>query len=283
MTSTRRSRRMPVGLAALAAATAAAALLGSACTQKPAAATVGGDVIAVIDGKPLSRNTFEQYASGVTSKPVSELTEAERNELLDSLVRASVVANEAERSGITARPDVSATLEIQRLTIIQRAAAQDLLKDRQPGEDELRAEYDLRVANMDKTQYRLSHIAVATPEEAQKLIDQLNKGGNFAALARQHSMDAANKNEGGDLGWATPSGMPPSFAVALNELKKGEYSKTPLRTEKAWHVIRVTDSREATPPPFDTVREQVVQAVQAKQFEAWVDGLMAKAKVTTQP
>src|SRR5690606_11346482 len=216
----------------------------------------------------------------VTGKPLEEATEEERNELLDSMVRAMVVAAEVERKGLTAQPEVAAALEIQRLTVLQRAAGQDLVKDRQPSEEELRAEYNLRVANMEKTQYRLSHIALATSEEAQKLIDQLNKGANFAALARQHSLDNATKAEGGDLQWSTPSGMPASFQVALRDLKKGEHSKTPLRTDVAWHVIRLTDTRDAVPPTIDSVREQLVQAVQQKRFEAWVDGLMPKAKVT---
>lgn len=253
----------------------------AACTQQ--AAVPKEEVVATIDGKPLSRNTFEQYVVGVTSKPIEEVPEADRAELLDGLVRANVVAAEAERSGITARPEVAATLDIQRLTILQRAAGQELLKDRKPSEEELRAEYDLRVAEMDKTQYRLSHIVVDSAEAATKLIEQLDKGGNFANLARQHSLDNNTKAEGGDLQWATPSGMPPSFAVAVRELKKGEYSKSPLRTDLGWHVIRVTDSREATAPPFEEVREQLVQAVQQKQFEAWVDGLVAKAKITKTP
>lgn len=253
----------------------------AACTQQ--SPLPKEEVVATIDGRPVSRNTFEQYVTGVTGMPLEEVPEAGRNELLDALVRASVVAAETERSGLASRPEVAATLDIQRLTILQRAAAQELLKDRQPGEPELRAEYDLRVAAMDKTEYRLSHIVVDSSDAASKLIEQLDKGGNFASLARQHSLDNNTRAEGGDLQWAGPSGMPPSFAVAVQELKKGEYSKTPLRTDVGWHVVRVTDSREATAPPFDSVREQLVQSVQQKQFDAWVDGLLAKSTVTKTP
>jgi peptidyl-prolyl cis-trans isomerase C len=263
----------------LLAALCSAAL--AACTQQPA--TPKDQVVATIDGKTLSRNTYETYVSGVTERPFAEVPEVERQELLEGLVRAVVVANEAERTGVTQRPEVAAALEIQRLTLLQRATGQDLVKDRQPSEDELRAEYDLRVADMEKTQYRLSHIAVETSEAAARLIEQLDKGANFAALARQHSLDNNTKAEGGDLLWSTLGGMPPTFAVAVREMKKGEHSKTPLRTDVAWHVIRLTETRDATPPPFDSVREQLVQAVQQKQFEAWVDGLMTRAKVTKTP
>jgi peptidyl-prolyl cis-trans isomerase C len=263
----------------LLAALAVAAL--AACSQKPAAPKE--DIVATVDGVNVTRNTFEQYVAGVTEKPVSEVPEEQRKELLDTLVRAYVVAGEAQRSGVTAKPEVAAALEIQRLTLLQRASGQDLFKDTKPSEEELRAEYDLRVEKMDKTQYRLSHIVVATPEEANQLIAQLDKGANFAALASQHSLDNNTKAKGGDLSWAPPSGMPASFAVAVGELKKGDIAKTPLKTELGWHVIQVMDTRESSAPPFENVQDALVQGVQEKQFNAWIDGLAAKAKITKTP
>jgi peptidyl-prolyl cis-trans isomerase C len=259
-----------LGLAALAA-----------CSQNPGPPKE--DVIATIDGKPVSRNTFEQYVAGVVSKPVEELSVAERDELLDTLVRAAVVAAEAERSGIAARPEVAGTLDIQRLTILERASAAEYLKGRKPSEEELRAEYDLRVAQMDKIQYRLSHIQLPTAEEAVKVIEQLDKGANFVTLAQQLSQDANSREEGGDLQWSGPANMPPSFAVAVPAMKKGETSKTPLRSEVGWHVVRLTDTRDAVAPPYESVRAQVVQAVESKVFEAWTDSLVEKAKITKTP
>ncbi|HUG73149.1 MAG TPA: peptidylprolyl isomerase [Steroidobacteraceae bacterium] len=253
----------------------------AACSQNPGPPKEA--VVATIDGKPVSRNTFEQYAAGVVSKPVAELSVAERDELLDSLVRAAVVAAEAERSGIADLPEVAGTLDIQRLTILERASAAEYLKERQPSEDELRAEYDLRVAQMDKIQYRLSHIQLPTAEEAMKAIEQLDKGANFHNLAQQISQDANSREQGGDLQWSGPSNMPPSFAVAVAAMKKGETSKTPLRSEVGWHVVHLTDTRDAEAPPFESVRDQVVQAVQAKVFQAWTDTLVEKAKITKTP
>lgn len=265
----------------LLAALGAIALAG--CSQQPAQPKE--ELVATVDGVGVSRNTFEQYVAGVTEKPVAEVPEEQRKELLDTLVRAYVVAAEAQRSGIAAKPEVAATQEIQRLTLLQRASGQELLKDKKPSEQELRAEYDLRVAQLDKQQYRLSHIAVATSEEATKIIGQLDKGANFAALARQSSLDNNSKASGGDLNFAPVSAMPPSFAVAIRDLKKGQYTKTPLRTDLGWHVVQLTDTREAAPPPFESeqVQEQLVQALQQKQFDAWVDGLVAKSKITKTP
>lgn len=250
----------------------------AACTQNPAPSA--DEVIATVDGKPLSRNTFEQYVAGVVGKPVSELPKEEQDELLETLVRAAVVAAEAERSGIAARPEVAGTLDIQRLTILERASAENYLKDRNPSEEELRAEYDLRVQQLDKMEYRLSHIQVETSEAAQLIIDQLGRGANFTSLASQLSIDANSREVGGDLQWAGPSSMPESFAVAVVSMKKGETFGTPLRSEVGWHVVRLTDSREAVTPAFESVRDQLVRSVHQKQFQAWTDSLVEKARIT---
>ena len=75
------------------------------------------------------------------------------------------------------------------------------------------------------------------------------------------------------------------FAVAIRDLKKVQYTKTPLRTDLGWHVVQLTDTREAVPPPFENeqVQEQLVQAIHQKQFDAWVDGLVAKSKIMKTP
>ncbi|HWL61421.1 MAG TPA: peptidylprolyl isomerase [Steroidobacteraceae bacterium] len=253
----------------------------AACSQNPSPPKQ--DVVATVNGKALTRATFEQYVIGVTDKPLKDLTTEQRDTLLDNMVRAAVVSAEAERSGLVKEPEVAGTLEIQRLLILDRAAAQDHLKDYKPSEEELRAEYDLRVGRMDKQQYQLAHIQVDTSEEAAKLIEQLGKGGNFAALARQYSKDTNSSAEGGVLPWSGPTGMPLSFAAAVKEMKKGDTMRTPVRTDVGWHVIRVVDVRDSVAPPLESVRDQLVQALQEKKFTAWTDSLVAKAKVTKTP
>lgn len=263
----------------LLAAAALAALV--ACTQ--GTSLPKEEVVATIDGKPISRNTFEQYAAGVLEVPISELTIKQRDELLETLIRANVVAAEAERSGIAAKPEVAGVLELQRLNTLENAAAQDYLKDQKPSDEEVQAEYDLRVAEMGNTQYQLAHIQVATQEEAASLIAQLAVNPDFDGLAMQHTKDAGTAEQGGKLPWATPNAMPESFVVAVKEMKKGEVFKTPLKSDAGWHVVKLVDTREAVPPPFEQAREQMVEAVQRKKYQAWTDTLVEKAKITRTP
>lgn len=258
----------------------AMAMLAAACTPKPEKAPAGKvDAVAVVEGQPIDRYTFNEFVKNSVGKPAEDLTDEQRKQLLDNLVRAHVVAKEAETSGLAGKEEIRFALEMARLQILYRAVSQNYLKDRTPSEDELRAEYNLRLAGTSRLRYRASHILVPTEDAAKEIIAQLKKGASFEALARANSTDSASKDKGGDLDWFTPEAMTPAFGAAVQKLKKGETTSEPVQTSFGWHVIRLTDTADNPPPPFESVKDRLIQAVEEKKFRAYVDTLMTKARV----
>jgi peptidyl-prolyl cis-trans isomerase C len=152
------------------------------------------------------------------------------------------------------------------------------LKDKKPTEQEVRAEYETQVANLPKLEYHARHILVATEPYAQKVVQNLDKGGKFEDLAKSESMDPSKSN-GGDLGWFTLTSMDKAFADAVVGLKPGEYTHQPVQTSYGWHVIQLVETRDVAAPPFDNVRQRLEQVVQAKKFKAYTDELMRNAKI----
>src|SRR4029453_1048207 len=122
------------------------------------------------------------------------------------------------------------------------------------------------------------HILVATSGFADKLVKELEKGTKFEDVAKRDSMDSS-KDSGGDLGWFTPDRMVKPFADAVMALKPGEYTHTPVQTQFGWHIIKLEETRDLQPPPFDNVKQRLEQVVQTKKFKEYVDGLMKTAKV----
>lgn len=262
---------------------AAVATLALAGCNKNGAGAGAGDAksppVATVNGTPISRDFFESYVKAATNgKASSELTAEQRQQALDNLIRARVIGDQAAKDGTDKQPDTATKLELARLSVLQEATFEKVLKDKKPTDPEIRAEYDTQVASMPKTEYRARHVLVATEAVAQKIVDELDKGGKFADIAKRDSMDSS-KDNGGELGWFTPERMVKPFSEAVATLKPGEYTRKPVQTQYGWHVIQLEETRPVSAPPFDQVKDRLVQIVQAKKLKAYSDELVKNAKV----
>ncbi|XAZ23106.1 peptidylprolyl isomerase [Sinorhizobium sp. B11] len=144
---------------------------------------------------------------------------------------------------------------------------------------DVKARYDKEVAALPKQEeVHARHILVKTEDEAKDVIKQLDAGKDFAELAKEKSTDP-NKDDGGDLGYFTRGRMVKQFEDAAFSLEKGTYSKTPVKTDFGYHVIKVEDKRDSPPPPFEQVQDQVRQLVMRDKYLALLNDAKAKAKV----
>lgn len=137
--------------------------------------------------------------------------------------------------------------------------------------EEIKARYDKEIAALPKQEeIRARHILVKTEDEAKAVIAELDKGGDFAELAKKHSTDP-NKADGGDLGYFTKGRMVKEFEAAAFALDKGTYTKAPVKTDFGWHVIKVEDKRDAAPPAFEQVQPQIRNLVMRDKYLELLD------------
>ena len=269
---------LTAALVALAACQQFKSPSGTASQSSPAAAA--SPTVATVDGSLIDRDFYEFYIKGVTGKTSSDLSPEQRSQALDNLIRAELIAHEAEQEGLNKQTDTAQLLKMERLNVLEQALSQKFLGGKTPSDDELKAEYDAEVSKMPQTEYHARHILVATEPFADKIVQRLKAGEKFEDLAKAESMDAS-KNNGGDLGWFTLDHMVKPFADAVNTLKVGQYTSQPVQTQYGWHVIQLLGTRPVNPPPFDQVKQRLVQVVEAKQFRAYTDDLLKQAKVET--
>jgi peptidyl-prolyl cis-trans isomerase C len=258
---------------------ASAPAAGAPAAGAPAASADNSAPVVIVNGTPISRDFYDFYAKGFAGKnTVAELTPEQKQQALDNLIRAQVIAQEANKEGLDKDPGIAALLELARLNVLQQAVSDRYLKDKKPTEQETRAEYETQVGLLAHQEYHVNHILVATEGFARKLIGELEKGANFSDVAKRESMDPSKTN-GGDIGWLTPDRIMKPFADAMVALKKGEYTHKPVQTQYGWHIIRVDDIRDVTPPTYDQVHQRLDQVVQAKKFKAYTDGLVKSAQI----
>ncbi|GFN33338.1 peptidylprolyl isomerase [Paenibacillus xylaniclasticus] len=131
-------------------------------------------------------------------------------------------------------------------------------------------------------QVRASHILVATKEEADEIIKQLNEGSDFAAIAKEKSLDTSNKDAGGDLDYFSRGMMEAAFEEAAFNLKVGEISE-PVQTSYGYHVIKVTDHKEATTPTLEDKKDEIKETLTTQQVyqlsQTLLSDLRSQAKI----
>jgi peptidyl-prolyl cis-trans isomerase C len=235
--------------------------------------------VATIDGTPISRVEFDIYLKSLLQgRPTTELNPEQRGQVLDELISMQLLATQGTKDAIEKDPDVAARLNVVRTRVLADSESQKYLKDKEPTDAELHAEYDTAIAAMDKTEYHARHILVPTKEQAELVIKKIKGGAKFEDVAKAQSTDGSKAN-GGDLGWFTLTRMAKPFGDAVKILKKGEMTQEPVQTQFGWHVIKLEDTRETAPPPFEQVKQQVSNGVIQKKLQAYVDSLKKTAKI----
>lgn len=164
--------------------------------------------------------------------------------------------------------DVDAYRKVLKVSLLQQAAVSE---DIEITEEELKTQYDRM-----KTEIQASHILVADVETAKEVQQKLEDGGDFAKLASEYSTDKASAAEGGKLGYFPAGKMVPEFTDAAYNLEVDEISE-PVKTQHGFHIIKVTDKREAETEvgSFDEEKESIRRELTNKK----IDPTQAQAKI----
>jgi peptidyl-prolyl cis-trans isomerase C len=251
----------------------ASLLLMSALVAAPAFA----QNVATVNGKAIPAAKVDQIVKQVVAQGKQADSPQLRDAVKKELIAREVMQQEAERQGVANRADVKAALDNARQSILTQAMMQDYIKKNPVKEADAKAEYERVKAQSGGKEYHARHILVKTEDEAKAIIAKLKAGGKFEDLAKQ-SLDGS-ANNGGDLDWAPPSAYVPEFSAAMVKLNKGQYTDTPVKTSFGYHVIKLEDTRAAKVPPFEEVKQQIMQGLEQSKVVAYRDELVKKAKV----
>lgn len=274
-------------------------LVALALTVVGAACSSTGDVAASVNGTDITVDDVNELVYGE-----SVLDDTEFTQLLGVVVQWNVIADAAEADfGIVASEDEIATqadelfaqqgagqtfeefLETQNVSesgldqyaeqvVINNAVIEEIESGVEPPST-AEAEQLLADDPASWTEVCAAHILVATLEEAEDVLAQLDAGADFATLAQEVSIDTGSGAAGGDLGCASPSGYVEEFAAATLTAPIGEVTD-PVQTQFGFHMIRVDSRTEATTEELTAV---LAQNGLADALQSWLESTMESAEV----
>ncbi len=260
----------------------ASLVLGAGCAKTAETQDGAAAPVATINGTSIPREVWNLYLKvRFQGQEVDSLDEATRKEALEDLIRMYAGAAQANTDGLVSG-ESAARIELMRQSAMADLFSKKIVDGQEPTEEQLKAEYDKRVAEMPKDEFNARHILVEDEAQAKDLAAQLDKGASFEKLAKDHSKDGSAA-EGGDLGWFVPEQMVKPFADALRQLEKGKYTASPVQSQFGWHIIKLVDTRASTPPPFESVKSQLGQMVRQSMVNERLDQLVNSAKIERTP
>ena len=234
--------------------------------------------VATVNGKPIKQSLLDFIVKDAGSRG-QKIDDSTRSIIVSKLISNELVYQEAQRQGLDKQSDFIAREELARRELLVNAYLQDYLKKNPVSEADIKSAYEKFKTEVGDKEYSARHILVGTEAEAKDIIAQLAKGGDFAKIAKEKSKDTGSKDKGGDLGWFSPGGMVKSFGDAVVKLQKGLYTTVPVQTQFGWHVIKLEDIRDAQPPTYDKVKDNLQKQLQQRQLEKLLTDLRAKAKI----
>ena len=232
--------------------------------------------VATVNGKPVPMARVDALIK--TAARGQEATPEMKAQAKDQVVIREIFAQEAEKQGIANSADYKTQLELVRQTVPINTLFQNFIKSHPISDADAQAEYNKIKAEQSGQEYDARHILVDTEDEAKKLIAQIKNGAKFEDIAKKSSKDTGSAENGGDLGWAKPASYVPEFATALQGLKKGQMTDTPVKTQFGYHIIRLEDTRTAQFPSYDEVKDKVKQQMEQVKLQEYQEKLRKSAK-----
>ena len=252
---------------------------GAAVAQNAVIAKLGEDTITASSVKPYLENLSEREREALQEDPRL------LNQVVRTLIIQQILLKEAIGAGWSKRPEVEERIERLRQSVIAESYLQEIAKvpEGYPSEAEIKEVFEARKAELIvPKQFQLAQIFLSAAEggdlkaRLETVQGKLKQpGANFSAVAEKNSDDAASAARGGEIGWIAEGSLQQEIRKAISGLGKGATS-APVLLADGYHILRITDVKEARPASLEEVREQLVRLLREQRGRLNREAYLAK-------
>lgn len=240
-----------------------------------ASLSLNAATVATVNGNKISdTEVSEFFAPMLRGQDFNKLPEQQQKTLVQQYIMQDLILQDAKKQNFEKDPAYAKELERAKEAILINLYQSKLMKDIKVDSSKVKAFYEQNKNQFVKpARVKAKHILVASEEEAKNIINELKslKGSalesKFAELAKTKSMDTGSARNGGELGWFDESAMVKPFTDAVFALKKGDMTKTPVKTNFGYHIILKQDSRAKEQAKFDDVKQGIESRLKFEEFQ----------------
>jgi parvulin-like peptidyl-prolyl isomerase len=235
--------------------------------------SLSATVYAIVDGEEVTDQDIKVFLRAVPGSSFEQLQPQTQQSILNQAIERKLLSKEAMKSGISKTFEFKKALSAFKKDLALELWMKKIFQDIKVSKKEIKKYFN---DNSDKfvkpPRVKASHILLKTEDDAQKVIDKLKglKGDalmkKFKELAIAKSIGPSGK-QGGSLGWFGKNQMVKPFSEASFALKKGEFTKKPVKTQFGFHVILVEDKEDGKKMTLKEVEDQIKNNIKLDKFK----------------
>lgn len=239
------------------------------------------DYYATVNGEKITKTDIALVLQDPRIK-FDTLPKNAQTQVIDQIINKKLVSQKALNDGIDKDPVFKENLEKIKLDLAFQVWQKNEVAKIKLDDKELKDFY-----NKNKERFKQAatsearHILVKTEDAAKSLIKDLDsakeKEAKFIELAKTKSTGPSGP-KGGYLGKFGAGQMVPEFENAVNGLAKGQYSKSPVKTQFGYHVIYVIDKQKAKSSSFNEVKDNISQMMLQNKYNEKVKNLIEELR-----
>ena len=241
-------------------------------------------VLAKIGNREITTQDVQFFLRNVEPQVASQYSSPEGiKQLLAQLSEQELFYLDALEKGFDKETEFTREVERVKANLLKQFALSKFINSVTVNEVEMKKFYnENKEMFFEPESVKASHILVKDEDTAKKIIFELDEGKKFEDAANEYSV-CPSKDKGGDLGFFSKGRMVPEFEAAAFELDKGEVTKTPVKSQFGYHIIKLTGKRDAMELTFTEAEEKVKSALmnkkQQEEYYKAVDTLREKYEV----
>ncbi len=228
---------------------------------------------ATVNGEAITDSDVNAILAVAPGLKYDTLPKEQQKRIIEQAVEKRLLSQNAIKEGIQNDPLYKSTLEKMKKDLALEIWMKKQFEAQKVTEKEMKEFYEKNKKMFSRPEMvKAKHILVKSEKEAKEIINELKKvsakdlKSKFEKLAAKKSVGPSGPN-GGELGWFDRSKMVKPFSDAAFKLKKGEFTKTPVKTQFGYHVIYVEDKKAASSTPFEQAKKSIEQNLKIQKFQ----------------
>ena len=215
-------------------------------------------ILATVGGLTVTEKDVSDFIASLGQRGQAYNTPEGRRAVLEQLVSNKLLLLDARRNLYEAEPAFREEFNRMKDNLLISYAGEKAIASASVSDDELTKYYEENKEQFNSGEtVNASHILVDSEEKALEIYEKIEKGEiSFEDAAKEYS-SCPSKNAGGNLGDFGRGQMVPEFDGAVFDMQVGEVTKTPVKTQFGYHLIKLNAKNEATVPALSEIKEDL--------------------------